>query len=36
MSSGWMPSVIIVDNAQGKINVLKFDMSLPYLLAHGH
>jgi hypothetical protein len=29
MPSGWMPNVIIVDNAQGKINVLKFDMSLP-------
>jgi hypothetical protein len=36
MRSGWMPNVIIVDNAQAEINVLRYDMSLSYLSAHGH
>jgi len=36
MPSGWMPNTIIVDNAQVEINVLRYDMSLSYLLAHGH
>jgi hypothetical protein len=36
MPSGWMPSIIIVDNAQAKIHILRYNMSLPCLLAHGH
>ncbi len=36
MPSGWMPSAIIMDNAQAKINLLKYDMSFPYLSTHGH
>jgi len=31
MPSGWMPSAIIVDNAQVEINILKYDMLFPYL-----
>ncbi len=36
MPNGWMPSVIIVDNEQVEINILRYDMSLLYLSAHGH
>jgi hypothetical protein len=35
MPSGWMPSAIIMDNEQVEINVLRYDMSFPYLSTHG-
>jgi hypothetical protein len=35
MHSGWMPNAINVDNAQAKINILKYNMSLSYFSAHG-
>jgi hypothetical protein len=31
-----MPSAIIVENAQAKINILRYEMSLSYFKTHGH